>query len=310
MGGKVKVQPVSRVGLAPLVAMAEQLRASLPGWEGSLPTETRSAPSSDLAVDLEHLAKHDGDGFLTLSVADEVVGFVAGHVRSRQLILPQLWILPELLDEHGTEVLLRRVMAYGERSGAIDCAAHVLAGADHQALMFRFGLRPRFPVYRVRLQTERARAVGVELARMLPGAELTEDALARRTGAADLERLDRVVRGIARPMDHEHWLERGLRLAKIRDGQRIAGYAYGGQGQCGPVVASTREAALAALGWSLQLAASSEVHHVDALIPAPFEAALEVVLDGQNTCVSTSQWMTRQPPAPFERYVLPSVTLA
>jgi hypothetical protein len=310
MGGKIKVQPVSRAGLNALVALAEQLRAALPGWEGSQPAEGRAVPPSDLALDLAHLAKHDSDGFLTLAVSDEVVGFAAAHVRSRQLILPQIWILPELLDDPVIETFMRRLIAYGERSGAIDCVSHVLARAPHQALLFRFGLRPRFPVDRLRLAAERARAVGNDLARMLPGSELTQAMVARRTGAADLERLDRVIRGVARPMDHEHWLtERFLRLAKVREGQRVTAFAYGGPGQCGPVVASTKEGGLAGLGWALQLAVTGDRDYVELFVPAPFEAALETLLEAGATCLSDGVWMTRQSASGFERYVLASATL-
>ena len=310
MTGKVKVQPVSRVGLEPLVAMAEQLRASLPGWQDTAPVELRGQPPSDLALDLRHLARHDGDGFLTASVGDEVVGFVANHVRSRQLNVPQPWLLPEYLEHEVAEQLVRRSMAYGERAGASDCAAHVLGESRWQAMFFRFGLRPRFPVYRLVLTAEHARVAGQELAKLKPSSELTQDAVQRRAGSADLERLDRLARGVTRPMDHEYWLtERRLRLAKVRDGQRIAGYAYGGPGQCGPVAAATGEAALAALGRALQFAADGGQAEVQLLVPATFETALEHLLDAGADCRASSVWMSRKAGSTLDRYVLPSPTI-
>ena len=310
MSGKVKVQPASRAGLGPLVAMAEQLRASLPGWEDTAPELPRPHNASDLANDLRHLAQHDGDGFLTASVGDEVVGFVASYVRSRQVTLSQPWILPEYRDHQVAEQLIRRSLAFGERAGVADSAAHVLAEPMWQALLYRFGLRPRFPVYRLALAAESARGVGRELAKLKPASELTEDALRRRAGSADLERLDRLVRGVVRPMDHEHWIaERRLRLAKIREGQRIAGFAYGGAGQCGPLAAATGEAALAALGWALQFAAESDAGEVQLFVPATFESAIEHLLDAGARCLTASTWMSRQPGTTFERYVLPSATI-
>ncbi|MBZ5590342.1 MAG: hypothetical protein LAO05_17460 [Acidobacteriia bacterium] len=310
MAGKVKVQPVSRVGLEPLVAMAEQLRASLPGWEDTAPVAARSQAPSDLALDLEHLARHDGDGFLVASIGDEVVGFAASFVRSRQLTITQPWLLPEYQDHEVADTLVRRAMAYGERSGATECTVHLLHHAPWQTTFFRFGLRPRFPVYRLALTPDQARTAGRELAKLLPGSELSRDALNRRAGAADLERLDRLARGMVRPMDHEYWLgERALHLAKVRDGQRIAAYAYGGAGQCGPTAAATVEAALAGLGWALQLAAEGAVADVQILVPAPFETALENLLDAGARCPATSTWMTRSPGSTLERYVLSSATL-
>jgi len=310
MAGKVKVQPVSRVGLEPLVAMAEQLRASLPGWEDTTPLNVRPHVPSDLALDLRHLAHHDGDGFLTASVGEEVVGFAASYVRSRQLTIAQPWFLPEYRGDDVAGVLLRRLLAYGERSGATECAAHLLGDAGWHGLFFRFGLRPRFPVYRLSLEAERARMVGQELAKLRPATEVSEDVAQRRVGSADLERLDRLVRGVTRPMDHEHWFtERRLRLAKVRDGQRIAAYAYGGPGQCGPVAAATPESALAALGWALQFASEGGAAEVQVMVPAPFEGALEQLLEAGASCRAASLWMSRQSGSTLERYVFPSPTL-
>ncbi|HVN33289.1 MAG TPA: hypothetical protein VMT45_15030 [Thermoanaerobaculaceae bacterium] len=311
MTGKVKVQPLSRAGLEALVAMAEQLRASLPGWGDTTPIVQRGQPPSDLALDLRHLAHHDGDGFLTASVGDEVVGFAANHVRSRQLNLSQPWLLPEYLGHEVAEQLVRRSIAYGERAGTNDSAAHVLGESRWQTLLFRFGLRPRFPIYRLVLSAERAHLVGQELAQLRAASELTKDAVERRSGAVDLERLDRVARGVTRPTDHEYWLtERHLRLAKIREGQRIAGYAYGGMGQCGPIAAATGEAALAALGWALQFAADAGPAEVQVLVPATFESALEHLLDAGAECRASSTWMSRKEGSTLDRYVLPSPTVS
>jgi hypothetical protein len=310
MTGKVKVQPVSSAGVAPLVEMAEQLRITLPGWEDAPRSVLRPRFESDLAFDLAHLAKHDGDGFLIASLGDEVVGFAAGHVRSRQLLLPHVWLLPEHRTEPVAETLVRKVVAFGERSGAQDAAALVLGDPELQALLFRFGLRPRTPVYRLVIAQDAARTLGVELASVFPGREITADVSSRRAGTADLERLDRLVRGASRPMDHEYWLnERGLRLAVVRERQRISGYAYAGAGQCGPVVANTGEAALAALGWALQLAADASDVPVDLLVPAPFETAIEHLLEAGARCRAIAQWMTRQPQIGADRCVFPGPTL-
>ncbi len=310
MAGKVKVQPVSRVGLAPLVAMAEQLRASLPGWGDTAPVAARGQAPSDLARDLEHLAHHDGDGFLTASVGDEVIGFAPSYVRSRQLNLSQPWLLPEYQADPIAEQLVRRALAYGERFGAAACAAVVHAGEPWESLFSSFGLKPRTPLYRLVMDSGKARIAGQRLSTRLSGSELTREAVNRRAGAADLERLDRLARGVARPMDHEHWLtERRLRLAKVREGQRVTAYAYGGLGQCGPVAASTREGALAGLGWALQFAAAAGTPEVQVLLPASFERGVEQLLEAGAVCRATSLWMGRNAGPSLERYVLPSATI-
>ncbi len=310
MAGRVRVQPVSRVALGPLVEMAEHLRAALPGWEDTTPATGRQRVAGDLPSDLGHLARHDGDGFLTASMGDEVVGFAVAYVRSRQLTLAPLWFLPEHEAEHVADVLFRRLLAFGERSGAHETVAHLVGGAGQHALAFRFGLRPRFPVYRLALPVEKARLVGQELAKFFPGGELTQEVLQRRTGAADLERLDRLARGVSRPMDHEFWLaERHLRLATVREGQRVGAYAYGGRGQCGPVAGSTTESALAGLGWALQFAAEGASEWVTLHVPAPFEAAVEHLLEAGAVCRAVGHWLSRQPTSGLERSVFGSPTL-
>lgn len=307
MSGRVKVLPVSRVGLGPFVAMAEHLRAALPGWEDTAPLPRNP---SDLVADLAHAARHDIDGFLAASVDDEVVGFAVTAVRSRTALISHFWLLPDLQHPNAGEQLLRRCLAFGERAGVADTAAHLLAAPGHHALFFRFGLRPRFPVYRYSIEAEHARTLGQQLKRLLPGSEVTQDVLQRRIWVSDIDRLDRVTRSFVRPMDHEFWVnQRGLRVAIVREGKRVAGYAYGGPGQCGPVAATTPDAGLAALGWALELAAGERETPVHLLIPAPFEAASENLLEGGATLKTLTTWASRLPVTGMDRSVLGSVTL-
>ena len=179
-----------------------------------------------------------------------------------------------------------------------------------QSIAFRFGLRPRFPVYRLVLRTEDAVRAGDLLASALPGTEITATAVSRRAWTGDPERLDRLARGLVRPMDHEYWAaERELRIATIREGKRIAAYAYGGGGQVGPVVASSAESALAGLGWALRFAPAEGLEHVEALVPAGFEAGIEALLDAGARCGAAGEWMSRAPVTGLDRCVLSGVTL-
>lgn len=310
MTERIRVQPVSRANLGPLVEMAEHLRAALTGWRDAAPAEGRARRPSDLALDLAHLAHHDGDGFLVATIDDTVAGFCTAFVRSRTLSLTGLWLLPEHEDSAVAPGLVRRALAYGERAGAAEAVSLVLSGAPAEGVLFRSGLRPRFPVYRIRLTATAARTLGGELARLLPGSRSSEDSIRRRTGRSDTERIDRLGRGLSRPMDHEYWLaERGLCVAMVRDGNRVAAYAYGGRGQCGPVAATTSDAALAALGWALQLASADAEDGVDVLVPGVFEAAVEHLLEAGGFCLASCQWMTRHPVSGLERCLLASTTI-
>ncbi|MFZ5788461.1 MAG: hypothetical protein ACOY3Y_18655 [Acidobacteriota bacterium] len=309
MAAKFRVQPVSRVGLAPLVEMAEQLRAALPGWEDTEPEAGRGHAPSDLALDMAHLARHDADGLISVALGDEVVGFGAGFVRSRTLVLAPLWLLPEHERERSADVLLRRLLHFGERAGVADVAALLIGGPAQHALAVRFGLCPRFPVYRLLIDAERARHAGEALAKLMAGRELTEEASQARLGLGDLDRLDRLARAVTRPMDHEHWLvNRSQRLAVVRSTQRVAGYGYGSPGHCGPVAATTTEAALAALGWGLRFGAEG-AERVSVLVPATFEAALEHLLAAGARCVAIGDWFTSHAMSGLERYVLGGTSL-
>jgi hypothetical protein len=309
VASKIKVQPASRVGIEPLIGMAEQLLTRLPGWVDAIQADSARRFPSPLALDVHHLARHDPAGLLTVSIGEDVVGLGIAYVRSRQLHVAQLWVLPEYEDHAAVHALLRRMFAYGERAAVQDCIANVLADSHQQALLFRFGLRPRFPVYRFVLGRDRARQLGGALAASLPGSEVSGEMISHRGWVADPERLDRLARGVVRPMDHEYWLtQRGLRMATVRQGRRIAAYAYGGHDQCGPVTASTGDAALAALGWALQLAAT-EGETVQLLVPAVFDAAVETLLEAGGECRAVSQWMSRVPTSGMERYVLSGITL-
>jgi len=304
--GKIKVLPTSRVGIGPLAEMAAELRAMLPGWEDTQPGPERPRGPADLRLDLEHLAHHDTNGLLVASEGAEVLGFVASFVRSRYLVLSQLWVLPELAASEVPRTLVRRALVFGERSGTSKVVFHALTPWQ-LALGVQFALAPVFPCLRLGLSLEQTQLLGHQLSRLLPGAEVTKEALERRAYFADLERLDRLVRGFARPMDHEYWLlERNFQLAVVREGERITAYGYGGAEQCGPVVGATEEAALAALGWALQFAASapSEKRELSLLLPVSFAKAVEQLLEGAGRVLAASFWLANE--APRASYFVPA----
>lgn len=310
MKKRIRVQPVSRANLDALVETAEHLRAAIAGWHDTAPTEGRGRRPSDLALDLAHLAHHDGDGFLVATIDDTVTGLCTAFVRSRTLSITGLWLLPDVDQDTVAAQLVRRALAYGERAGAAEACSLALTGAPAEAVLFRFGLRPRFPVYRIQLAAAAAATLGNGLARFLPGFASTEENFRRHTGRADMDRLDRLCRGLARPMEHEYWVAgRHLRLAMVRDANRVAAYAYGGHGQCGPLAATTSDSALAALGWALQLASKDGGDDVEALVPAVFEPALEHLLEAGGRCLASAQWMTRRPLSGMERCLLASATI-
>jgi hypothetical protein len=131
--------------------------------------------------------------------------------------------------------------------------------------------------------------------------EITQELMNRR-GQADIDRLDRLTRNIVRDADHEFWRkERRQRVAGVRQGERIAAYAYGGS-NIGPIAGSTQDAALSALGWGLQLALDSgAAGRLELRIPAPFQPAIETVLESGGRLDTTLMLYTKGISLAFDR---------
>jgi hypothetical protein len=148
------------------------------------------------------------------------------------------------------------------------------------------------------------------LAALLPGKDVTTDLLNRR-GQADIDRIDRVTRNITREVDHVYWLkDRGLRAALVKQGARIAAYAYGGPEQVGPVAGSTQDAALSALGWAIELAIGAGASdQIELRIPAPFRLALDALLDTDARFRSTLILYGKGASLAFDRSLFGSLSL-
>ena len=275
---KVKVRRALREELPGIAILRDAVDRDAGGGGGR-----RGALDLDMEVDpdLDHLRTHDPDGFFTAVYRDETLGFAAAHVRSRQCVLSGLWVLPQHQGRGAGEALLTKALAYGERSGAREFLAVVPPTGAVQSLLLRYELAPVTPVYVLHLGGDAADAVASSLVRLHPGQRATSELLGRR-GQADVDRIDRVTRGVTRDVDHVYWLKKkGLDAALVRQGARIAAYGYGGSDQVGPAAGSSREAALSALGWTLRLALDAgaplplEVH-----VPARFTEAVETLLEG------------------------------
>lgn len=273
---KVKVRTIHREELPGIAILRDAVAAGLaayPASNGMLDLEMESDP------DLRHLFVHDPDGFFTAYEGGETLGFAAAHVRARQCILSELWVLPQHQGRGTGQALLSRALAYGERSGAREYLGLVPAEPAIQSLLLSNGFVPLTPVYHFSLSASTASELAAGLSGLLPGQDATADLLNRR-GQADLDRIDRVTRNITREADHVFWLkERGLKGALVQQGARIAAYAYGGANQVGPVAGSTQDAALSALGWAVNLALRDGASTIELRIPAPFRSAVDSLLE-------------------------------
>jgi len=274
---KIKVRTINREELPGIAILRDAVAADLaayPSSRGTLDLEMDTDP------ELRHLLSHDPDGFFTVYQGGETLGFAAAHVRARQCILSELWVLPQHHGRGAGKALLSRILAYGERSGTREFLAMVPTEPAIQALLLGGGFEPLTTVYQFGLPVSSATRLASGLKGLLQGKDATTDLLNRR-GQADIDRIDRVTRNITREADHVFWLkERQLRVALVQQGTRIAAYAYGGVDQVGPVAGSTQDAALAALGWALDLAVSAgATGEIELRIPSPFGSAVEAILD-------------------------------
>lgn len=299
---KIKVRRTHREelpGIAVLRDAAASEIAALAGERRVLDLDMELDP------DLRHLVDHDPDGFFCAVERDETLGFVAAHMRSRQWVLSELWVLAQHRGRGAGDALLSRALAHGERSGAREFLAIVPAEGPIQGLLLQHGFAPLMPVFSIRLAGEHSQNVAGALARLLPGQETTDDLLARR-GQADVDRIDRIARGLVRDVDHVYWLkQRRLHAACVRQGDRVAAYAYGGHDQVGPVAGTTQDAALAGIGWALDLARrhGRGERTLRILVPARFTVALEALLEAGGQVDSSLQAYGRGVTTAFDRYV-------
>lgn len=304
---KIKVRRTLREELPGMVVLRDAAAADLPAFP-------RGSGVLDLEMEadqtLQHLVTHDPDGCLTALDRDETLGFAAAHVRSRQWVLSEMWVLPQHRGLGAGAALIDKALAYGERSGARDFLAMVPVEGAIQSLLVSHGFRHITPVFALEVPASDAETVGAALSRLHPGQEVTSELFNRR-GQADLDRIDKLTRGITRAIDHVHWLkERRMGAAFVRQGDRIAAYAYGGRDQVGPVAGSTQDAALCAIGWALTLAVKQRATgSLRILVPEHFRTAVEALLDNGARIAATFALYGRDVSQSFDRCAFGALSL-
>ncbi len=308
---KVKVRRTFREELPGAAVLRDAVAGDLSAFPAS-----RGVLDLDMDVDpgFEHLLNHDRDGFFCAIDKEETLGFAAAHVRSRQWVLSELWVLPQHQGRGAGDALLSRLLLYGQRSRANEFLALVPVESAVQGLLLRHELRPLTPVYMFELPLAVAERVAGALSRLLPGKEVTGELLNRR-GQAEVDRIDSLTRHLTREQDHLFWLKDcGYQAAFIRQGERIAAFAYGGRDVVGPVSGTTQEAALAGVGWALNLALNqaigqTRVPRLVLRIPALFTPAVDALLDSGAKIQATLMLYGRGVKCSFDRCALGKVAL-
>ncbi len=300
--GRVKVRRTHREELPGIALLRESM-----GIAGPRESAQHHVLDLDMEIDpnLAHLMTHDNNGFFSVIDHEDTLGYGVAHVRARQWVLSEMAVLPDHRGRGAGGLLLDRLLAYGERAGVRSYLAIAPPDPSAAALLLSHDFRPFMPLYRFEIPAAMAEELGAALARLLPGHDQSQGLLERR-GQADLDRIDRVVRGIAREIDHVFWLKRlGLDVSFIQQGARIAAYGYGGRAQVGPVAGTTQEATLAALGQAIRLALAAESNRsLSVHVPAAFEPAIANLLEGGALLVDcASQIYVKGEAPPLDRYI-------
>ena len=304
---KVKVRRTNREELPGIAVLRDAVGSESPSTR---PRRRVLDIEMDVDPDLQHLIRHDPDGFFTAIEGDETVGFAAAHVRSRQCILSEMWVLSQHQGKGAGEALMRRLVAYGERSGVREFLTVVPPLPAVQGLLLRHSFAVVTSVYVFELHQDSARTLAAALSSLLPGRDVTGELLERR-GQADVDRIDRLTRNITREVDHDYWLkQRQFGVAFVRQGARISAYAYGGTDQVGPVAGSTQDAALSGLGWALQIALrSGNGSPLTVRVPAPFASAIEALQEAGARLRESQMLYGRNLALRFDRCLLGSTTV-
>ncbi len=150
-------------------------------------------------------------GALFVAEDPEPVAFSAAIVRDGVWFLSQLWVVPERQGRGIGATLLDETLAWGRSASAFSVIASPHPGA--QTLYLR---RSMFPLW---MQIDMT-------AEVADGGEMPDGvaALTEEDGWW-LEQMDREVRGVARPVDHDFWRRSATGVALRRAG-RPRGYVY------------------------------------------------------------------------------------
>ncbi|MCD4750500.1 MAG: GNAT family N-acetyltransferase [Thermoanaerobaculales bacterium] len=298
---KVKVRRTHREELPGMVVLRD---ASLNPLYGSPKNQRVLDLDMEADTELNHLMTHDPDGFFTVVDKDETLGFASACVRSRQLLISQLWVLPQHRGCGAGDALLAKTLAHGESSGTREFFALVPADGPIQGLLLAHDFRPVVPVFHFRISQERAEEFATSLTAIMPGKEMTDELLAR-TGQTDVDRIDRLTRNITREIDYQFWLKRrGARVAFVRQGSRIAAYGFGGAGHVGPIAGSTADATLCALGRAIELALEERPDgDVDIRVSGAFTAAIDSLIAAGGRIIATSMIYGKGLKMDFDRVI-------
>lgn len=182
-----------------------------------------------------HFLKSDPDGhFVALNERNRIVGYASSIVREHEWYLAMLFVLPSYQTSGVGGKLLEKALKYGEK---MNCTRHALATFSYNPQAIAVYTRRGMPPQAVTLMMSRKRSA---FRNVKPELQLKVRTVENEKKVNRFNRLDRKIRGVARPEEHFFWLsDPDHHLLEFRDGRKFAGYAViNNKGQVGPIAAA------------------------------------------------------------------------
>ncbi|HUQ41142.1 MAG TPA: GNAT family N-acetyltransferase [Candidatus Limnocylindrales bacterium] len=219
---------------------------------------------------------------------DRMVALACAIVRGDEWFLSGFWTDADARQQGIGGPLLREVWDEGVRRGARRQFVWASIDATAIATYMKLGMLPGSQLFAFS---------GVPSLGAAAAVQTPELSIAAATS------IDRVVRGVARAIDHEWWQAIPDTVARaVFDGGTLTGYYYVHHGQIGPAAWLADDAAPtvigAALGDAARMGGETKI-----VVPGMNHAALRVVLAARLRLVRTSHLLWTAPFGQMERYI-------
>jgi GNAT superfamily N-acetyltransferase len=246
----------------------------------------------------EHAFAHDSAGFWIAEYGGEPVGFGIATARPGFWHLNALHVLPEYQGSGVGTGLLQRCMAYGRTDQTVFTVISEAAQPVSNAMYARAGMYQWLPLVHMDCATFHTRS-GAQVFNGKAGATLL----------AAIDRIDEVVLGFTRSVDHAFWT--GLpdvSVVMLGSIEQPDGYAYVSTfGGIGPIAVRAADSFPDLLAQSIHHAAEHGLERVSFVIPGLASSALRYLLEhGGRYAADMTVLLSSQPFGRLSQYLLPA----
>jgi GNAT superfamily N-acetyltransferase len=246
-----------------------------------------------------HTFDHDPAGFWIAEADGQRIGFGIATARPGFWHLNALHVLPAYQAQGVGGALLRCCLAYGRGPGVVSTVISETAQPISNALYARHGMYQWLPLLHVSCRIFRPELPAGSQVTIAGGDD-------SRTLAA-LDRIDQVVLGFTRPVDHRFWIGLpDLTLLLLDAGAEKTGYAYLSRfGGIGPCAVLQAEDLSLLLPHAVALAEDLGVPEVSFVVPGVATSAVDYLLAQRARYdASMTLLLSSRPFGQLERYLL------